>query len=270
MNDPGKNAAWGNLLRRTVHEYKYFTCKNWSLREVGEFWDSVTGYDDINEATPTYYRRFTNSWDLAEGFLRDGLVMLDIQARSGKGTEFWFQKGKIEKSYLVDFSDYLLSLAKERLKGSPCDYELIKVLQYRLPFEDEFFDFVASYETIEHMGNVDLFMNELSRVLKRDGIMILTCPNILWEPAHWLAAIFNIHHSEGPHNFLRRKKLLQLFQSNHLNILKENTTIVVPFNNKRLAALNRKLEKALHGRIADLVGLRRTFVLSKTIPRREI
>ena len=134
-----------DILKRAILEYKYYTSKNWSIKEVGDFWDSVTGYDDINENTYTYYKRFTNTWDLAKDFVKNDMYMLDIQARTGKGTEFWFKKGVIKKSYLVDFSDYLLSIAEERLKGSRCDCVFTKVDDYNLPFEDDCFDFVAAY-----------------------------------------------------------------------------------------------------------------------------
>ena len=260
---------FNGAINRAILEYKYFSCKGWSIKEVGDFWSSVTDYDDINEATYSYYRRFTNSWDLAKDFAKDGMIMLDIQSRSGKGTEFWIQKGIIKKSYVVDFSDYLLDIAKERLKDSNYDYELVKVLDYELPFDNDFFELIGTYETIEHMGDVDAFVRVLSRVLKPGGIMILTCPNILWEPIHWLSAIFDIHHSEGPHNFLRRKKLLKLFKENNLRILKENTTVILPFNNKNLIAINEKLEKTLSKKIIRLIALRRSFVLSKSVPSME-
>jgi len=251
------------VFKRTVLEYKYFTCKGWSLKQVGDFWDSVTDYDDINESTYSYFRRFTNSWKLAKSHVKDSMVMLDIQARSGKGTEFWIEKGLIRKSFVADFSDYLLSLAEERLKNKKNCYEPVKILDYKLPFESDFFDLVATYETIEHISNVHLFMKELTRVLNPGGVMVLTCPNILWEPMHWLAAIFEIHHSEGPHNFLKRKKLLQLFRKNKLRIMEENTTILLPFNNPLSIKLNRFMEKVFPESVIRLFGLRRSFVLKK-------
>jgi hypothetical protein len=110
---------------------------------------------------------------------------------------------------------------------------------------------------------VDRFMGELSRVLKPEGIMILTCPNILWEPIHWFAAILEIHHSEGPHNFLRRKRLLNLFANNHLRVIKENTTVILPFNSKKMVGINEKLEKFLPEGVKRAIGLRRSFILTK-------
>ena len=253
-----------DFLKRVIQEYRYFTSKSWSLKEVGEYWDTVTDYDDINESTYSYYRRYTNTWELAKEFINSDMCMLDIQTRTGKGTEFWFRKGVIKKSYLVDFSDHLLSVAKERLVGSNYDYELIKTTDYNLSFNNAFFDFVTTYETLEHIGDISLYMKELSRVLKPGGIMILTCPNILWEPCHWVAAVLGVHHSEGPHNFLRRKTLLQLFKDNCLAVLKENTTVILPFNKERIIEINEKLEEILPERIVRLIGLRRSYVLRKS------
>ena len=252
-------------LKRAVQEYRYFVSNNWSLEEVGGFWDSVSDYDDINENTYSYFRRFINSWDLCKDFVedRDNLIMLDIQSRSGKGTDFWFRKGLIKKSYLVDFSHFLLGIAAKRLEETNFNYELVKIINYTLPFADSFFDFITTYETIEHMGDVKFYMRELSRVLKPDGIMVLTCPNVLWEPVHWFAAILNIHHSEGPHNFLRRKKLFKLFSNNNLKVLKENSTVILPFNNRKLININEKMEKLLATRALSVIALRRSFILQK-------
>ena len=37
------------IINRTKLEWQYFTKRPWSLKEVGEFWDTVDGYDKINE-----------------------------------------------------------------------------------------------------------------------------------------------------------------------------------------------------------------------------
>lgn len=47
-----------------------------------------------------------------------------------------------------------------------------------LPYEDKVFDYVFSGETIEHIVDTDLFLSEINRVLKPNGTVILTMPNI--------------------------------------------------------------------------------------------
>ena len=251
-------------LSRLKKEYYYYTIRPWSLRDVGRFWDSVKDYDDINTTLYPYFRRFTNSYELSEKYLiKDQYSLLDIQARSGNGTYFWYSKNKIKHATCVDFSDYLISLAKNRLKNTNINCDYTKITNFPLPFDAESFNFICTYETIEHIYNYEYFINELTRVSQKKCIIILTCPNILWEWVHWLCAIININHSEGPHRFLRRSILLEIFKKNNLKILEENSTIILPFNNRISIYINELLEKILPSRITSLFALRRTFVLRK-------
>jgi SAM-dependent methyltransferase len=52
-------------------------------------------------------------------------------------------------------------------------------LNSRLPFADALFDVVLSIEGIEHLENRFAYLRELHRVLKPQGTLILTTPNIV-------------------------------------------------------------------------------------------
>jgi len=250
--------------KRAREEYLYVTTRPWSLADVGAFWDTVEDYDVVNEKLYTYYRRFTNSYELALPYLPDQkLKMLDIQARSGKGSQFWHEKGRIRQSICVDFSDYLASLAERRLDNSGLDFKAVKVLDLPLPFSNETFDLVCSYETIEHVYDYGAFFSELVRVLKDDGLLILTCPNRAWEWVHWVTAVININHSEGPHRFLKRRELLRCFSENHMDLLAENSTILLPFKHTLSIRLDLWLENHLPLSMKNSLALRRTFVMRK-------
>lgn len=50
----------------------------------------------------------------------------------------------------------------------------------KLPFEDNYFDYVILAEVIEHFWCSPLFcLKEIKRVLKKDGILIVTTPNVV-------------------------------------------------------------------------------------------
>jgi ubiquinone/menaquinone biosynthesis C-methylase UbiE len=49
-----------------------------------------------------------------------------------------------------------------------------------LPFEDSIFDVVTSFETLEHIHRRDRFLEELHRVLKPGGQLILSTPNAIY------------------------------------------------------------------------------------------
>lgn len=252
------------FFKRVKDEYNYYTKRPWMFEEVGKFWDTVEDYDDINETLYPYLRRFTNSYELGAKYLnRNDYEMLDIQARSGKGSLFWYQRKKIKSTVCVDFSDYLALLADRKLRHSGLKYGIVKIHDFPLPFENKSFDFICSYETIEHIYDYKVFFSELIRVLKKDGILILTCPNIAWEWVHWLSVAININHSEGPHRFLRKRELVNCFKDNEVIMLEENSTIFLPFNNKFSITIDKLMEKYLPNPIKSLLGLRRTFILKK-------
>ena len=123
--------------KRLRQEYHYYCDRPWSLADVGNFWDTVKEYDEVNETLYTYYRRFANSYDLAAAWLpRNDYRMLDIQARSGKGSEFWYQQGKIASTVCVDFSPWLQSLAIERLQKTFLPFESYCITSLPLPFTE--------------------------------------------------------------------------------------------------------------------------------------
>ena len=48
---------------------------------------------------------------------------------------------------------------------------------HALPFPDACFDAVTSFETIEHLAAPEHFLEELQRVLRRGGVLVLSTPN---------------------------------------------------------------------------------------------
>lgn len=73
----------------------------------------------------------------------------------------------------VDYSKYKLEKAKEKGHNVKwCD------LEKGLPFEDKTFDVVYAAELIEHLYNPDYFLEECYRVLRKDGVIIISTPNL--------------------------------------------------------------------------------------------
>jgi len=50
-----------------------------------------------------------------------------------------------------------------------------------LNFKDSSFDVIISFETIEHIKHYDKFLSELKRVLKPNGVLIMSTPNYIRE-----------------------------------------------------------------------------------------
>ena len=47
-----------------------------------------------------------------------------------------------------------------------------------IPFANQTFDIVSAMEIIEHITDTDKFLDEIFRVLKPDGLLVITTPNI--------------------------------------------------------------------------------------------
>ena len=58
------------------------------------------------------------------------------------------------------------------------DAYMLDVSSEKLPFEDQYFDIVYMGDVIEHLTNPDFAINEVKRVLKSGGFLVLTTPNL--------------------------------------------------------------------------------------------
>lgn len=75
--------------------------------------------------------------------------------------------------YGVDISKSGCKIAKKR----GIDVKVAD-LNDKIPFKDDFFDFIIGHEIIEHLVDPDKFLEESARVLKKGGYLILTTPNL--------------------------------------------------------------------------------------------
>jgi coenzyme F420 hydrogenase subunit beta len=250
-----------SLFNKIIMEYKFLTTKNWSFRDVGNHWDSITDYDDINRETYSYFRRFTDGHRLSN--LPKDCYVLDICSRTGNGALFFKEKGIVGRVLCADFSQRMQAVCFQRLKNAGVSFQQRLIDSLPLPFNDREFDVVFSFETVEHISTPDIFIKELGRVIKPGGQMILTTPNKLWRPIHSLAAIFNLHHSEGPCRFISRAKLRKFISEAGFEILTEKTTVLIPNGPGYLLRVGEWLEEKIGARAMSLLGLRQIFVCKK-------
>ena len=107
--------------------------------------------------------------------------LLDVGCGYGKLLSFFV---RFQNCYGVDFSEGPLSKAKSR----GINTYRVNLENERIPFQSNFFDLVICSQVIEHVLNTDSLLNEINRVLRDKGTLILTFPNIN-QPVSWLAQI---------------------------------------------------------------------------------
>ncbi|MGD2205743.1 MAG: hypothetical protein PVH17_03095, partial [Anaerolineae bacterium] len=103
-------------------------------------------------------------------------------------------------------------------------------------------------------------LRELARVVKPGGTVIVTTPNTLWEPIHWLAAVTGLHHSEGPHRDISRREILEGLAAAELGVVAERTSVLIPAGPRFLTRFGAKLEDWLPDSALRVIALRRMFL----------
>ena len=249
-----------DVLARTRQEIEHWTRPAWSFDMLETHFDDLAAdYDEINEGAHSYFRRFTDTLRAAD--LPDDAYMLDVCARTGNGTAYFYRHGKVGRAVCADVSHEMGKLCAERLQTAGFEnYRWVPLKGYRWPFSGEEFDVVLSLESVEHFDRPDLFIGELGRVTRPGGTLILSTPNVLWEPVHALAAITGLHHSEGPHRFVPYRRLRHLISLAGFQITHAETTVLIPAGPAWLIDLGRWIEERTRESLMPLLGLRRILI----------
>lgn len=109
----------------------------------------------------------------------------------------------------------------------------------KLPFKDQSFDLVLFYETIEHVEEPDKCLQEIKRVLKKEGKLILTMDsgNLLFRMV-WLVW----ENTKG-----------KIWKGAHLH----------PFHHQQLEKIIKDSGFKINNKIFSFLGMEVTFVLSR-------
>lgn len=102
-----------------------------------------------------------------------GKDVLDIASGEGYGSNLL---GKVAKSVTgVDLSMTAVRHARQRYGNATVRF--VQGEATRIPFHDAAFDLVVSFETIEHLVNNEAMVADLQRVLKDDGLLLISSPD---------------------------------------------------------------------------------------------
>ncbi|MCM8787819.1 MAG: class I SAM-dependent methyltransferase [Candidatus Omnitrophica bacterium] len=136
---------------------------------------------DFDQKTKIIEKRFGSNlvyqehllrYYFAKTFVKDKFV-LDAGCNIGDGTIILASRAK--KIFAFDIDSTAIEYANKYFKTENIYYFVKDACN--LDFKDKTFDVVVSLEVIEHLLEQDKFLYELKRVLKDDGIAIISTPN---------------------------------------------------------------------------------------------
>lgn len=139
-------------------------------RQKSFFETSQAYFETLAQAGAEYFKEYL-------AFIRHyapaGSRLLDAGCGTGQSTDLLARAGFIATG--VDGTERFIAEARKAFPDG-C-YELADLEQ--LPFANQSFETVASYNTLEHVTDVPKVLSELLRVTKNGGLLLIHSPNLL-------------------------------------------------------------------------------------------
>lgn len=132
--------------------------------------------------------------------LKDGEKVLDLGCGDGYYSYLLSQLSLNLKITGIDSHQEAIETARTQAPSKKITFIIGDA--EKLPFPKNSFDKIIMSEVIEHVNDDMKVLKEARRVLKKDGILVLTTPNknysFLWDPVNWtLEHFFNFHIKSG-------------------------------------------------------------------------
>jgi cyclopropane fatty-acyl-phospholipid synthase-like methyltransferase len=116
-------------------------------------------------------------YHFASEMFGDGELILDIACGCGYGAAILAERGG-SSVVAVDKDASALSEGARLFPSASINFRKIDV---ETPFPSDLgekkFDFAVSFETLEHLANPEKFLQRLRQVVKKDGMVMISCPN---------------------------------------------------------------------------------------------
>lgn len=155
-------------------------------------------------------------------------VILDISCGTGEFLKVLYQKsqGKSKlngkpsaKLYGIDLAEGMIKKAKLKL---PSSVKLKQADVHHLPFKDNQFDYAITTEAFHHYYGQQKALQEMVRVTKGGGKVIVVDINFFLKPFHWLMQQLE----PGCVRVNSRKEMKSLFERAGLTVLKQKRSFM--------------------------------------------
>jgi 2-polyprenyl-6-hydroxyphenyl methylase/3-demethylubiquinone-9 3-methyltransferase len=160
VSDGERNTAWDHGTRREFFEY--YKRESESPRSVERFANMKARVYAVLDA---------------ESRPRSKLVVADIGCGPGTQSLMWARDG--HRVLGLDVNEAFIDLARERSAESGLDLEWVVGSASELPWDDGSIDVCLAPELLEHVPDWETCVDELCRVLRPGGVLMITTTNKL-------------------------------------------------------------------------------------------
>ena len=134
-------------------------------------------------------------------------VLLDLGSFTGGRLIAWAENYKLKKSYGIDINPIFKIASEEFAREKNINADFSTGIGEKLPYDDNFFDFIVSTDTFEHVQSLEKSMEECYRVLKPGGKFLASVPAEFPEKICWMLSK-EYQNQPGGHLRIFKKKLL--------------------------------------------------------------
>lgn len=131
--------------------------------------------DHIAEHSKTIGENLVRLNFLLDNIDFDDKFVLFSGCGTGYEVEYLAERTHSKKIIGIDISKEAIDHAKKNSKHDNCEYQTYDATQEIFPPEN--FDIVVTLEVLEHISQQGVYIKELNRVLKKEGILALSTPN---------------------------------------------------------------------------------------------
>jgi demethylmenaquinone methyltransferase / 2-methoxy-6-polyprenyl-1,4-benzoquinol methylase len=169
---------------KTTHFGYQTVAETEKARKVGEVFHSVASkYDLMNDVMSAGLHRLWKRYTVDTSGLRPGQRVLDIAGGSGDLSRLFARKvGASGQVVLTDINASMLGVGRDRMLDEGLTVPAAQCDAEKLPFPSNYFDCVSVAFGLRNMTHKDLALQEMLRVLKPGGKLLVLEFSQVWKP----------------------------------------------------------------------------------------
>jgi ubiquinone/menaquinone biosynthesis C-methylase UbiE len=142
------------------------------IEDVRNFWDKVAPiYNFLNKGVGyVHTQRFEKALRFSK--IESGQKILNVWSRTGNLIPYLRKTNNLEVSNM-EASSEMMKISQEKYPQEK--FELTDLENFS-KIQNDYFDRIISLETLEHVPRPSIFLKELHRILKPNGLLIMSLP----------------------------------------------------------------------------------------------